>query len=170
MFHISAKATANRVLFRDDLDYSRFLRLFSSVKERADWVCGTFCLLTNHLHLLVTTPEPNLAKGMQSLLSVYAQGFNRRHGEFGHLVKGRYYSGLIERESHLLDAIRYIALNPVRAGLVRRPEQWRWSSYSDIVGAAAASPAIDVDDALRLFGGDTKSARRRLRSFVESGL
>jgi putative transposase len=170
VFHITANATAHRVLFRDDHDCTRFLRLFSAVKHKADWICDAFCLLTNHVHLLVTTPEPNLANGMQYLMGAYAQGFNRRHGEFGHLVQGRYYSGLIKRDSHLLEVVRYIALNPVRAGLCGRPDDWPWSSYSGLVGSAALSPVVDAELALRLFGGDKETARRRLRAFVEAGV
>jgi REP element-mobilizing transposase RayT len=88
--------------------------------------------MSNHLHLLLQTPEPTLPLGMQFLTSQYVQEFNLRHGRRGALVQGRYRAGLVETSEHYLSCLQYFALNPVAAGLCDRPEDWPWSSYSGI--------------------------------------
>lgn len=117
----------------------------------------------------MTTPDPNLDRGLKHLNGVYAQGFNHRHGRVGHLVQDRYHAAIIEREAHLLESIRYIALNPVRAGLCRRPELWPWSSYPTVLGLADV-PFVTTGEVLRLFGRTVESARRRLRDYVNEML
>ena len=91
--------------------------------EDFNWRVYTFVLMGNHYHLMLETPEPTLSRGMRQLNGVYTLGFNRRHGRVGHLFQGRFKAILVERESHLLELIRYVALNPVRAGLARSPQE-----------------------------------------------
>jgi putative transposase len=154
------------VIFRDDRDRVRFLELLGDVISRLRWVCLAYCVLDTHFHLVVTTPDPNLDRGMKHLNGVYAQGFNRRHGRIGHLVQDRYHAVIVEREPHLFESLRYVALNPVRAGLCRRPEQWAWSSYPTVLGLAEV-PFVATRAVLRLFGRTPSSARKRLREFVD---
>lgn len=99
------------------------------VIRRFGWRLHDFCLMTNHVHLLVCTPEPNLSSGMQRLNSEYAAYFNDRFGLVGHLFQQRFGSRLIENEEYFAEARRYIAFNPVRAGLCRHPSEWPWSSF-----------------------------------------
>jgi hypothetical protein len=120
-----------------------------------------------HYHLLVTTPHMNLDSGMHRLNSRYAQSFNHHHGQYGHLVKDRYYSGLVEADGHFLELFRYLALNPVKAGICRHPADWPWSSYGAAIGWARVPPFLDVERALRLFALDPAIGRERLRDFVE---
>ena len=123
-----------------------------------------------HYHLLVTTPEPNLAEGMKRLNGMHAQAVNDRHQQFGSLFRQRYQTQLVETDGHLLAALRYIALNPVRAGLCKRPTDWRWSSYPAAIGWAAAALSLDLEGVRALFSADPTVARSRLQAFVEDGL
>jgi putative transposase len=88
------------------------------------WVCYAYCLMTNHYHLVVETPAGNLSKGMRHVNGVYTQRFNRHHGRVGHVLQGRYKAILVDREPYLLELVRYVVLNPVRAGMVTSPEHW----------------------------------------------
>jgi REP element-mobilizing transposase RayT len=114
-----------------DLDSLRFL---GDVVARYGWICHAYCLMTNHYHLLIETPEANLSRGMHLLNGVYTQWFNRRHRRVGHLLQGRFKAILVEKERHLLELARYIVLNPVRAKMVRSVRDWPWSSYRAMSG------------------------------------
>lgn len=135
--------------------------------ERYNLVCHAFCLMPNHYHLLIETPDGNLAPAMKHLNGVYSQAFNRRHDKVGHVLQGRYKAIVVEKESHLLEVCRYIVLNPVRAKLVSTPGEWRWSSYRSQVGEARAPRFLTIDWLLRQFhDSDRLQAERRFRSFV----
>lgn len=166
-YHVSARAVADRPLFQDDSDRLRFLALLGTVVTRHDWVCGAYCLMTTHYHLVVRTPNPDLARGIQRLNACYAQEFNRRYGVEGHVFFRRYHSILIEREAHLLELCRYVAMNPVRAGLCDRAEDWPWSSYRAVLSASRPPTFLSAQWLLELFGRDATNAKRRLRRFVE---
>jgi REP element-mobilizing transposase RayT len=153
--------------FRDDADRRRFLDLFQTTLLRYGWELHAYCLMTNHFHLLVTTPDPNLSAGMQYLNSCYAQWFNQRHGLEGHFVERRFYSRLVETEEYLLTLARYILLNPVRAGLCRSAGDWRWSSYRATVSALSEVPRPSTW-LLGQFGGDLPRARERFAAFVRA--
>jgi REP element-mobilizing transposase RayT len=142
------------------------LTIFADVMRRHEWSCLAFCLLTTHYHLLVRTPAADLAAGMQRLNSHFAQAFNRRHGERGHVFERRYRSVLVERDRHLLELSRYLALNPVRAGLTTEPETWEWGSYGMIVGAVTRPGFSTSDWILPFFGRNRQHACERLRAFV----
>lgn len=113
--------------------------VLGQVRGRFNWRCRAWCLMTNHYHLPVETPEPNLSQGMRQLNRVYTQRVNRRHGQAGHVFQGRFKAILIERESCLLELARYIVLNPVRAHMVGDAGAWPWSSYGASAGAGKAS-------------------------------
>jgi putative transposase len=166
---VTQRGTGPCVIYRDARDRERFLSLLADVVISLRWECLAYCLLDTHFHLLVMTPDPNLDRGLKHLNGVYAQGFNHRHGRIGHLVQDRYRAVIVEREAHLRESIRYIALNPVRAGLCRRPEVWPWSSYPAILGLADGA-FVATDAVLRLFGRTRASARERLRAFVDEML
>jgi putative transposase len=166
-YHVSARAVADRPLFQDDSDRLRFLALLGMVVTRHDWVCGAYCLMTTHYHLVVRTPNPDLARGIQRLNACYAQEFNRRYRVEGHVFFRRYHSILIEREAHLLELCRYVAMNPVRAGLCDRAEDWPWSSYRAVLSASRPPTFLSAQWLLELFGRDATNAKRRLRRFVD---
>lgn len=129
VYHLTSRGNAGQAIFADARDRTRFLGLLAREVEQQRWRCHAYCLMDNHYHLLIETPEANLSRGMGRLNMTYAQGFNRRHERAGHLFQGRYKAILVERDSHLLELCRYLVLNPVRAGLVAAPGDWPWSSY-----------------------------------------
>jgi REP element-mobilizing transposase RayT len=169
-YHVTARATFGRRLFLENDDRRFFEFRLDDVVRRCDWSCKAHCLMGTHYHLLVTTPEPNLAEGMKRLNGLHAQSFNHRHAQHGHLLQDRYHTELVEAEGHFLELFRYIALNPVRAGLCARPADWRWSSYAGAIGLAAPAPFLDLASVLALFAVDPSVARQRLRSFVEDSI
>ena len=126
--------------------------------------------MPNHFHLLFEADRPSLSNGMRYLNGVYAQAFNRRYQLDGHLFQGRFYAGLVESDWHLLEAGRYLVLNPVRAGLCAEPGDWRWSSYNALVGAAPVPRFLAEDWFLAHFGRDRIRARHRYERFVHDSL
>ena len=166
--HITSRGVRKLPLYLDDVDFERFLACLGLVVARFRWTCITYCLMPNHYHLELVTNEDTLIRGMHALNSSFAQWFNRRHGTCGHVFEARYHAKAIERESHLLATCRYVMLNPVRAGLVERPEDWRWSSFRAAVGLEAAPRFLALPWLLRLFAPDPFAARARLAHFVAS--
>src|SRR3990172_3863435 len=166
IYHVSARGNERAPIYRDDGDRRRFLELVAHVRERYRWRILAYCLMTNHYHLLVQTPEPNLARGMRQLNGVYAQSFNRRHGRVGHLLQGRYGARLVQADEHLLAAARYIVLNPVRAGLCGNPIEWRWSSHRATLGL---DPPWFLDTAalLSYYAPTRDAARERYSTHIE---
>jgi REP-associated tyrosine transposase len=170
IYHLTSRGTEGRDIYLDDLDRRRFVRVLAEIVQERNWTCGAYCLMTNHFHLLVQTPEPDLAIGMHRLNSDYANYFNRRHDHVGHLFQSRYSSEVIERESHLLETCRYIVLNPVRAGLCRRPGRWPWSNYGATAGYDSPPAFLAVDWILAHFGTTPRRAALRYVEFVAEGL
>jgi REP-associated tyrosine transposase len=170
VYHIATRATGPIRFFRDGVDRVRFLRYLELAGARCGWRIHAYCQLVTHFHLVVTTPEANIARGMQLLNGWYALSFNKRHGRVGHLVASRYSGRQIEDEGHFYEVCRYVPLNPVRSQLCKRPEDWRWSSYAATIGAAPAPPFLDDGWLLEQFASDVATARRSLRRHVEDGL
>lgn len=130
VYHVTQHATGGEVLFRDPFDRFLFEGLLGRTVKRYGWNLHAYCQLDNHYHLLLKLNDLTLADGMQFLNGRYVQAFNQRHDRRGTLVRGRYTSTLIETDEHYLNCVVYIAMNPVGAGLCRRPEDWEWGSYS----------------------------------------
>jgi REP element-mobilizing transposase RayT len=164
---VTSSATDRWHLFVDDNDRTFFLSLLAEVVHRYEWACLAFALMGTHDHLMFRTKHGNIAAGMQELNSRYAVAFNRRHVRLGHLFRARYGSSIVEEPGHLLWCLRYIARNPVEAGLCRSPGDWLWSSYPGLVGVGIRWPLVAADEVLGLFGRDPKVAAARLMDFVE---
>jgi putative transposase len=129
IYQVTQHATGEELFFRDPFDRFMFEGLLGRAVDRFRWDLHAYCQVGNHYHLLVRLQEPTLALGMQFLDSRYVQGFNQRHGRKGALARARYTSTLVVDESHYVRSLIYIAMNPVKAGLCRRPEEWEWGSY-----------------------------------------
>ena len=170
LHHVTARGNAQQPIFLDDADRYRFLTLLGEEILQQHWRCYAFCLMGNHYHLLLETPEPNLSRGMRRLNGRYTQYFNRRHHRVGHVLQGRFKSILVERESYLLELCRYVVLNPVRAGLVATPHEWMWSSYGATIGARPTPSWLAIDPVLSLFDGNRKRAVSLYRQFVVDGI
>lgn len=170
VYHVTSRGDRREPIFLDDEDRRAFLSLVGREVLQQGWRLYAYCLMDNHYHLLVETPDPNLGRGMQRLNGVYTQAFNRRHGLVGHLFQGRYKAIVVDRDSYLLELCRYVVLNPVRAGVVETPEGWAWSSYAATIGATRAPEWLAVDEVLRLFHKGAAAARRAYGRFVAHGM
>lgn len=125
VYHITSRGNARGKIYKDDRDRRTFLDVLGSVIKRYNYLCHAYCLMDNHYHLLIETPEPNLSRGMRQLNGVNTQTYNMRHKETGHIFQGRYKAILVEKEEYLLELCKYVVLNPVRAGIIKSPEQWQ---------------------------------------------
>lgn len=170
IYHVTSRGVRRLPIFEDDRDRTYFLKLLTDVAARYRWVVHAYCLMGNHYHLVVETREANISKGMERLNGIYARRFNWRHDYKGHLFEARFHHVLVTSDWHLLALAGYVVLNPVRAGLVRHPRQWRWSSYRAAVALAARPAFLAVERVLELFHDDVRHARDSFRAFVEGGL
>ncbi len=170
LYHITTRGNARRAIFRDDSDRRLFLDTLRRVCDRYHWLCHAYCLMDNHYHLVVETPDGNLAIGMRQLNGIYTQAYNRRHRRSGHVFQGRYKAILVEKESHLLEVCRYVVLNPVRAKAAAHPGAWKWSSYGGTAGTREAHAALTADWILSQFGSRRGVGRKRYREFVRDGI
>jgi REP element-mobilizing transposase RayT len=153
-YHVTTRGNDRMPIFRSDADRERFLFLLSELVKRFGWSISASVLMTNHFHLVVTTPQPNISKGMHWLNTTYVEYFNRTHGRRGHLVEGRFDARLIDTGTYMAEVLRYVVLNPVRANMVARPEDYQWSSYRATAGLDTAPDWLDVNHALSFFGGE----------------
>jgi putative transposase len=126
-FHVASRGICDTVIYVDDLDRHGFLVLLERCERTFGWTCYAYCLMTTHYHLVLETQRVQLSRGLHWLNWKYASSFNARHGRFGHLFAGRFSARPIESEDYLFDACAYVILNPVKARLCDRPEQWTWS-------------------------------------------
>ncbi len=169
VYHVTSRGNARQDIVADDRDRSQFLTLLAHVIDRYRWLCHAYCLMDNHYHLLIETPQPNLSLGMRQLNGRYTQSYNRRHERVGHLFQGRFTAILVEKEAHLLELCRYVVLNPVRANMVTHPRHWAWSSYRATVGETTAPPFLTTDWILGHFGSRVGPAQEQYRTFVAEG-
>ena len=168
--HVTARGVRRLPIYTSETDYRLFLDILGLVAEKFGWRVLAFCLMPNHYHLVIETPLANLSAGMHALNGRYARAFNDRHGHTGHLFEARFGAVLVRRDEHLLELVRYVHRNPVRARLCREPGEWGWSSYRALAGKAPAPSWLAVDEVLELFSRGRPHARRRLRDFVADAL
>jgi REP element-mobilizing transposase RayT len=165
LYHVTTRGNERGDIFVLDADRELLLAILADVVERLEWICHAYCLMTNHYHLLIQTPQANLWQGMHMLNSRYVKAFQKRRGRAGHLLERRYRPILVERQEYLLEVARYVVLNPVRAGICRHAEDWPWSSYRATAGLAPRPHFLTTKWLLGSFGGSV----RRYREFVEAG-
>ncbi|MEF8792072.1 REP-associated tyrosine transposase [Thiohalorhabdus sp.] len=170
LYHVTARGNARDWIYLDDEDRQGLVDLLGEVVGSFNWALHAYCLMGNHYHLLVETPEANLGRGMRQLNGVYTQRFNRCHGRVGHVFQGRYKAILVEKEAYLLELARYIVLNPVRAGLVEEACDWPWSSCRATAGLDGRPPWLNVDWLLAAFSTRADSAGAQYRRFVAEGV
>jgi len=170
LYHVTSRGNEKKAIYLEDSDFELFLSLLAEVCLRFNWVIHSYCLMTNHYHLVIETPEGNLSRGMRHLNGVYTQRFNSKHKRVGHLYQGRYKAILVDKESYLLELCRYVVLNPVRAKMVKEPDEWRWSSYLVTVGELAGFDGLATDAILLQFGVQRGLAIERFQEFVLQGV
>lgn len=169
LYHVTSRGDGREDIYLSDADREVWLAVLGQVCMRFNWVCHAWCQMSNHYHLLIETPEANLAQGMRQLNGVYTQRFNRLHKRVGHVFQGRYKAILVERDSYLLELARYIVLNPLRAGMVKRLEAWPWSSYLATCAQTPVPEWLQTDWILAQFGRQRAHAIRNYVEFVHEG-
>jgi len=169
VYHVTSRGNGRQSIFLVDSDRELFLEVLGDSVKRFGWLCHAYCLMTNHYHLLIETPEANLSRGMRHLNGVYTQAFNRRHLRSGHVMQGRFKAIVVEKETHLLELTRYVVLNPVRARTVRSARDWPWSSYRATAGMAEAPEFLTTDWILAQFHRSRARATNLYREFVKQG-
>ena len=171
VYHVYARGNSRRSIYLDDRDRLQFLEYMGRVTNRFGFIYHSYCLMGNHYHLLLETPEANLSIGMHWLDSSYANYFNWRHEHVGHVFQGRFRSIVVQRETYLLELSRYIVLNPVRAGLTSDPEDHYWSSFRTIAGLSGGpDDLVSKGWILSLFGDDEAAAVHSYATFVRDGI
>ena len=166
IYHVVARGNRRQEIFRSDADYELYLALLERVCKRFEWEVFAYCLMPNHVHLVLRTRKANIAAGIQRLHGLYAQAFNGRYDVTGHLFQGRYGTGMVESERHAFAVGRYAVLNPVRANLCVHPAEWRWSSYRATAGLARAPRFLRTEWLLRQFSARPAVARAAYVAFV----
>jgi len=161
-----SRGVERRPIFRDVNDRHRFLALLANAVTTFHWRLYAFVLMTNHFHLLIETVDPTLSRGMKRICGDYADAFNWRHSRVGHLFQGRFKSHLVDSETYLLEVARYIVLNPVRAKLIDRLDDYEWSSYPATAGLANPPAWLACGGVLERFHPDRARAASEYRQFV----
>lgn len=169
LYHITSRGNRKEAIYEVDTDREGFLSVLADVCKTYNWECHAYCLMDNHYHLLVETPDANLSKGMRQLNGRYTQNFNREHHRVGHVFQGRYKAILIDKNSYLLELSRYIVLNPVRAHMVRSVIDWPWSSYRATVGEQVKPGWLNTDWLLSGFAQTKLKAIEAYKLFVSEG-
>ncbi|EKD47018.1 MAG: transposase of ISGbem_B [uncultured bacterium] len=170
LYHITVRGNHKKKIYQNDSDNKLFLSILQKAIFSRNILCYAYCMMPNHFHLVIETPEANLQYFMHDLDGIYTQAYNNKNDKVGHLFQGRYKSFLIEKESYLLEVIRYTVLNPVRAGLVKYPEDWQWSSYRATIGLDKCSKWLYVDWLLEYFKSDKKQRKKEFVEFVHEGI
>jgi putative transposase len=170
LYHVTSRGNAKQAIFKDEEDRRLFLDTLAAVIRRFNWLCHAYVLMTNHYHVIIETPDGNIAHGMRQLNGVYTQAFNRRHRRVGHLLQGRYKAILIQKDSHLLEVCRYVVLNPVKAKLVQSPNKWKWSSYRATAGIEKPHACLTTAWILSQFGAREGAAQGKYKKFVREGM
>jgi len=152
MHHVASRSNAGRSLFRESADRMQFLEELRNVIRKYEWRCSAYCLMGSHFHLILYTVQPTLSAGMARLCASYAQWLNWKYDGMGHVFAGRFMSRHMTQDAHLMEAHRYVALNPVRARHCDHPAGWRWGSYRALTGFEHAPDFLDVDAVHDLFG------------------
>ena len=168
-FHVTARGNECKPIFIDDADRRKFLSLLTTARTRFRLVCHAYCLMGNHYHLVVESVTGRLSRAMQYINGSFGRHFNERHDRAGHLFQGRFKASLIERDTYLLEAVRYVELNPCRANLVSRPEAWDWSSFRPRLLLEDVPSCLCTEALLGMFG-PPEEKRRRYSEFISAGL
>jgi len=143
-YHLTSRGVDKRVVFLDDRDRRNFVRRLGATADDRDVSCLAYCLMSNHVHLVMRGSSEELSSLMRDVLGGYARYFNKRHGRSGHLFSSRFRDVHIASDAQLHAVLRYVALNPVRAGMVEHPRDWPWSSFAALASGTFEPGAVDL--------------------------
>ena len=161
-----ARGNNKKPIFRDGADHEALLTGIAGIGAHHSWRTLSYCLMPNHFHLLIEASVPDLSAGMRDLLGTYARRFNRRHGRSGHVFGGRFRAVPVLDDRQVAAVVRYIALNPVVAGLCSDPAIWPWGSFGASMGAQPIHPSLSLDRLWELLGGTEPGGRALLGALV----
>ena len=170
LYHVTSRGNGREDIYLDDEGRLLFMQIMEEVCDLFNWSVSAWCLMDNHYHLLIRTPDANLSKGMRYLNGVYTQRFNKKEQRVGHVFQGRYKAIVVDEQAYLLELSRYIVLNPVRAGMVERAEQFPWSSYQVVTGQKNCPKWFNRKWVLNQFGKADKIAILHYMQFVSDGV
>ena len=166
-YHVTARGSGRMDIYTNDLERRHFLAIVGEVAETEDLACHAYCLMPNHYHLVVTTARANLSRAFRQVNGRYAQWWNRKRDRVGHVFQGRFWSQVVQYETYFATVCRYVVLNPERAGLVAKAEDWPWSSYRATVGLTPRPSFLNVEQLLGRFSDcDEPMAAARFAEFV----
>ncbi len=170
VYHVTTHGDGDRMVFEEPSEKSRLLYLLAYTAKELDWDMYAWCVMGNHYHLLLRTPKDNLSEGMHHINMSYGEHYNKARGRHGHVFQDRFFSILITEDSHLLEASRYVVLNPLRAGLVAAPQEWPWSSYNAAVLGASSRVSLGDAELMAMFSQQETESRELYREFVQAGI
>ena len=170
MYHITSRGNEKKEIFLTDEDRTKFLNILRDYHERYGILVHAYVLLDNHYHLILETPRGNLLKVMHGLNGSYTGYFNRKYRRVGHLLQGRYRAILVDKDEYLLPLSRYVHLNPVRAGIVKSPEKYPWSSYGGYIGKAKKEEWVEYSLVLSQFDRGWGRAAKKYKGYVGEGV
>lgn len=168
-YHVMNRGRRGESVFRKDEDYVTFVELMKETVDMWNLRVGAYCLMPNHYHLLVQTPDANLSRCMRHINGVYTQRFNRNHSLDGQLFKGRYKAIVVDADTYLLELLRYIHRNPLEAGFVKTFKEYPWVSHQGYLSDARKWDWLHKDFVLSLFSNEKTVARRLYKDFVSKG-
>jgi len=169
LYHVTARGDRQEPIFEDDQDRRALLEVLAQALDRFEASCLAYCFMPNHYHFVLETRRANLSRLMRQVNGVYTQRYNRRHGKAGHLFQGRFKAIVVDRDAYFLEVCRYVDLNPVRAGLARRPKDWHWSSYRAHVGIDDGPAWLDSVALLHQLAPSEGVGQKRYAEFVAQG-
>ncbi len=170
LYHITSRGNERNPIYKEEGDYQRFRDILSELPQRYGIIIHGYVLMRNHYHLLIETPKGNITKVMHYVNATYTGYFNKKYKRIGHLLQGRYKGILIEKDRYLLSVSRYIHLNPIRAKMVKKPEEYRWSSYPEYAGKKQGKGWLTSEWILGQYSKDKSKARRFYKAFIEEGM
>ena len=164
-----SRGNGKMAIFLDDVDYRQFLTIFADITHDTAIDCWNYCLMPNHYHVTLRPTRPNLSAALRRLNGVYGTWWNKRHNRVGHVFQGRFKDQIVDHDTYAMVLSRYVVMNPVRAGLVREPADWPWSSYRATAGRSAVPDFLSTASTLGLFGdADVDALRQRFVKFVSA--
>ena len=165
--HVTQRGNRRQPVFFGDEDREAYLALLAEGAQGSGTSCLAWCLMDNHFHLVIETPEPNLSEGMRLLNGIYTQYFNANKGRVGHVFQGRFHSIVVDENVYLLELVRYVVLNPVRSGRVDNPGKWPWSSYKATAGLEPCPPWLNADEVTDAVSERIGTRRDRQKSYAD---
>ena len=167
-YHVMSRGNNKQRIFADDRDCHRYLELLAAGLSRFGITCVGYCLMVNHLHLLLIPGEHTISRLMQQVNGDYCQGFNRRHRRVGHVLQGRPKMVIVDHDAYLLTAVRYVVRNPIESGRVSGLADWKWSSYSAMMGEQDCPSFLSFDRIWQaLDAAEPAVGRARLQEFLD---